>query len=79
MVAFLRKLGVLFVSEEMPDEKEPVSESKHLSPGKKGGKIKLEAYGKEMVQTVVRLSVNSGRVYLPPDWVDCRVKIIRLN
>jgi hypothetical protein len=65
MVAFLRKLGVLFVSEEMPDEKKPVSESKHPSPGKKRGKIKLEVYGEEMLEKVVRLSVNSGRVYLP--------------
>ena len=79
MVVFLSRLVVLLVSEEMPDETKPVSESKHLSPGKKGGKIKLEAYGKEMVQTVVRLSVNSGRVYLPPDWMGCRVKINRLD
>ena len=70
---------VLLVSEEMPDERKPVSESKHPSPVKKRGKIKLEAYGEEMVEKVVRLSVNSGRVYLPPDWVGRRVKIIRLD
>ena len=63
---------VLLVSEEMPDEKEPVSESKHPSPGKKRGKIKLEVYGEEMVEKVVRASGNSGRVYVPPDWVGCR-------
>jgi putative transposon-encoded protein len=42
-------------------------------------KVKLEVYGEEMVEKVVRLSGNSGRVYLPPDWVGCRVKIIRLD
>jgi putative transposon-encoded protein len=79
MVAFLRKLVVLLVSEEMPDEKKPASESKRPSPGKKRGKIKLEAYGEEMVDKVIGLSGKSGRVYLPPDWVGCRVKIIRLD
>jgi putative transposon-encoded protein len=45
----------------------------------KHDKVKLEVYGEEMVEKVVRLSGNSGRVYLPPDWVGCRVKIIRLD
>jgi len=67
------------MSEKMPDGKGPVSESKRTSPGKKRGKIYLEAFAEEMVEKVVRLSGNSGRVYLPPDWVGCRVKIIRLN
>jgi len=43
------------------------------------GKVKLEVYCEEMVEKVVKLSGNSGRVYLPPDWVGCRVKIIRLD
>ncbi len=41
-------------------------------------KVKFEVYGEEMVEKIVRLSGNSGRVYLPPDWVGSRVKIIRL-
>ncbi len=43
------------------------------------GKVKLEVYGEEMVEKAVKLSGNSGRVYLPPDWVGCRVKIIRID
>jgi putative transposon-encoded protein len=62
----------------MPDEKKSKKEKKDTSePGR--GKVKLEVYGEEMVEKVVRQSGNSGRVYLPPDWVGCRVKIIRLN
>jgi putative transposon-encoded protein len=43
------------------------------------GKVKFEVYGEEMVEKVVKLSGNSGRVYLPPDWVGCRVKIVRVE
>ena len=43
------------------------------------GKVKFEVYGEEMVEKAVKLSGNSGRVYLPPDWVGCRVKIIRFD
>ncbi|MCP4666299.1 MAG: DUF2080 family transposase-associated protein [Deltaproteobacteria bacterium] len=43
------------------------------------GKVKFEVYGEEMVEKIVKLSGNSGRVYLPPDWVGCRVKIIRMD
>jgi len=42
-------------------------------------KVKFETYGEEMVEKVVKQSGNSGRVYLPPDWVGCRVKIIRID
>lgn len=43
------------------------------------GKVKFEVYGEEMVEKFVKLSGNSGRVYLPPDWVGSRVKIIRID
>lgn len=43
------------------------------------GKVKFEVYGEEMIEKKVRLSGNSGRVYLPPDWVDHHVKIIRVD
>jgi len=42
-------------------------------------KVKFEVYGEEMVEKHVKLSGNSGRVYLPPDWVGSRVKIIRVD
>lgn len=45
----------------------------------RGGLVKFEVYGEEMVEKVVKLSGNSGRVYLPPDWVGCRVKMIRIG
>ena len=32
-----------------------------------------------MIEKEVKLSGNSGRVYLPPDWVGRRVKIIRIE
>ena len=40
-------------------------------------KVKFEIYGEEMIEKMVKLSGNSGRVYLPPDWVGHQVKIIR--
>ena len=43
------------------------------------GKVKFEVYGQEMIEKKVRLSGNSGRVYLPPDWVNHNVKIIRID
>lgn len=49
------------------------------SSAKGRGKVKLEIYGEEMVEKIVKLSGNSGRVYLPPDWVGCRVKIVRVD
>ena len=43
------------------------------------GSVKFEVYGEEMVEKEVKLSGNSGRVYLPPDWVGHQVKIIRID
>ena len=41
-------------------------------------KVKFEIYGEEMIEKSVKQSGNSGRVYLPPNWVGHKVKIIRL-
>jgi len=62
----------------MPSEKKSKNE-RDLLPGRDQGKVKFEVYGEEMVEKTVKLSGNSGRVYLPPDWVGCRVKIIRVD
>ncbi len=43
------------------------------------GMVKFEVYGKEMIEKKVKLSGNSGRVYLPPDWVGFNVKIIKID
>ena len=42
-------------------------------------KVKFEIYGEEMIEKKVKLSGNSGRVYLPPNWVGHNVKIIRID
>lgn len=42
-------------------------------------KVKFEVYGSEMVEKKVNSSGNSGRVYLPPNWVGRNVKIIRVD
>jgi len=40
---------------------------------------KFEVYGQEMLDKIVKRSGNSGRVYLPPDWVGKHTKIIRVD
>lgn len=42
-------------------------------------KVRFEVFGEEMLQKSVKSSGNSGRVYLPPEWVGHRVKIIRID
>ncbi len=42
-------------------------------------KAKFEVYGEEMIEKEVKQSGNSGRVYLPPEWVGRHVKIIRID
>jgi len=66
----------------MPEEKK--RENEKDQPHEKDrkmvqSKVKFEVYGEEMVEKEVRFSGNSGRVYLPPDWVGSRVKIIRVD
>lgn len=40
---------------------------------------RFEVYGQEMLEKVVAKSGSSGRVYLPPDWIGRRVKVIRVD
>ena len=42
-------------------------------------KTKFTGYGREMIQKKVKQSGNSGRVYLPPEWVGKVVKVIRVD
>jgi len=58
------------------DQKNDKDENSPLIPTTK---VRFEVYGEEMVEKIVKLSGNSGRVYLPPDWVGKHVKIIRVN
>jgi putative transposon-encoded protein len=53
-----------------------------LVPNPKSGKtswVKFELFGVEMVEKDVRASGNSGRIYLPPEWVGCKVKIVKID
>jgi len=45
----------------------------------KSFKAKFEVFGEEMIEKEVKQSGNSGRVYLPPEWVGKHVKIIRMD
>ncbi|MFH0787633.1 MAG: DUF2080 family transposase-associated protein [Pseudomonadota bacterium] len=42
-------------------------------------KVKFEAFGEELIEKKVKHSGNSGRVYLPSEWVGKHVKIIRID
>ena len=53
--------------------------NKNPEPEALKDKVKFEVYGEEMLEKEVKLSGNSGRVYLPPDWVGHHVKIIRID
>jgi len=58
----------------MNNEKEKAISTEEVSK-----KVKFEIYGEEMLEKEVKLSGNSGRVYLPPNWVGRHVKIIRTD
>jgi putative transposon-encoded protein len=53
----------------------PDTEEREISKNK----VKFEIYGEEMIEKKVKSSGNSGRVYLPPNWVGHQVKIIRID
>ncbi len=59
--------------------KKQTKENHHTSVEPPTNKVKFEVWGEEMIEKQVKLSGNSGRVYLPPDWVDHNVKIIRID
>ncbi|MEW5914413.1 MAG: DUF2080 family transposase-associated protein [Thermodesulfobacteriota bacterium] len=43
------------------------------------GSVRFEVHGTEVLEKQVKQSGNSGRIYLPPNWVGKRVKIIRVD
>jgi len=60
--------------------KEIIPNKNHgINNGSFAAKVKFEIYGEEMIEKKVKLSGNSGRVYLPPDWVGHHVKIVRID
>ncbi len=42
-------------------------------------RVKFEVYGEEMIEKEVKSSGNSGRIYLPPNWIGHTVKIIKVE
>ena len=63
----------IYNNDQNPEnDKEPVA-------GVPNSKVKFEIYGEEMLEKRVKSSGNSGRVYLPPNWVGHKVKIIRTD
>ena len=52
---------------------------KNQSAANLAAKVKFEIYGEEMIDKIVKASGNSGRVYLPPNWIGHQVKIIRID
>ena len=60
--------------EKNPPEYVSMEEEHFRSP-----KAKFEVFGEEMIEKEVKQSGNSGRVYLPPEWVGKHVKIIRID
>lgn len=41
--------------------------------------VKLELTGYEMLEKIINKSGNSGRVYVPVEWIGKRVKIILIE
>ena len=41
--------------------------------------MRVEVEGYEAIEKIVKPGGNSGRVYVPIDWLTCRVKVIRLD
>lgn len=62
----------------MAKEKIP-KKNNELNNGSVNARVKFEIYGEEMIEKKVKPSGNSGRVYLPPDWVGHQVKIFRID
>ena len=62
----------------MPTEKK-TNENRSSTLSVNQEKVKFEVYGEEMIEKEVKLSSNSGRIYLPPDWIGRKVRIIRVD
>ena len=45
----------------------------------KSRKTKFTVFGTSMIEKRVGSGGNTGRIYLPPDWVGKRIKVIRID
>lgn len=57
---------------ERPEKKSEIKDSSAL-------KVRFEVYGEEIVEKIVKPSGNSGRIYLPQDWIGYSVKIVKVD
>ena len=60
---------------KQPDLDEISQPEKSLRPPM----VKFKVFGEEMIEKEVKPSGNSGRIYLPLDWVGKHVKVIRID
>jgi putative transposon-encoded protein len=60
-------------------KKGSMSSESRIGSDRQSPKAKFEVFGEEMIEKEVKQSGNSGRVYLPPEWVGKHVKIIRVD
>lgn len=58
------------------DQNEPPASQKADPPAEQ---VKFTVYGRVMIEKTVKPSGNSGRVYLPPEWVGAKIKVIRIK
>ncbi len=66
MVALKKEMGLKQISKKPEDPDKPP-------------KVKFGVFGVEIIEKEVKPAGNSGRVYLPSDWVGKHVKIIRID
>ena len=60
-----------------PGDNNTTQDSMPTGVGK--NKVRFEIFGEEMVEKTVQVSGNSGRAYIPPQWLGHKVKIIRID
>lgn len=41
--------------------------------------MKIELEGYDVEEKIVKPGGNSGRVYVPKNWINCKVKVIRIE
>lgn len=70
----LRRVSPGNVGEKCLEDATP--HAHYLASGKQA---KIEIFGREIIEKRVKACANSGRVYLPPEWIGHKVKIIRID
>ena len=69
-----RNYMIAIKGQTAPQSTDKKTDALHKTP-----KAKFGVFGEEMIEKEVKPAGNSGRVYLPLDWVGKHVKIIRID